>query len=249
MAFEGKRALITGGTRGIGRATALLLAERGCHLALNYMRNQKAAEETRREIERLGVECLLLPANLYKLKNIRDMFAALKKEWGHLDYFVSNAALGDLRPAMQITETGWNLTMDVNAKAFLFGVQEAVKLMEGRKGKIVATSSVGSIFSLPGYGVIGASKAAIETLARYLAQELAPKNIWVNVASGGPVETESLKAFPNYEEVARFTLAKTPFKRMGTPEDIAKVILWLLSDDSDWVTGQTVVADGGLTLG
>ncbi|MFN4182239.1 MAG: SDR family oxidoreductase [bacterium] len=249
MRFEGKRALITGGSRGIGKAIALLLAREGCHIAINYMRNRKTAEETQQEILQMGVECLLLEKNIYKWKNVKELFAELRKHWDYLDYFVSNAALGTLRPVISLPEAGWDLAMDVNAKAFLAGFQEAVRMMEGRKGKIGAISSIGSHFHLPGYAGIGASKAAIETLVRYMAKEAAEKNIWVNAVSGGPVETDSLRSFPNYEFMQKYTIEHTPFHRMGRPEDIARVAVWLLSDESDWVTGQVIVADGGLTLG
>ncbi len=249
MSFEGKKALITGGTRGIGKATALLLARKKCDVALGFMRNREAAEKTRQEIESLGVQCLLIQKNIYKVKNIQEIFQRVKEAWGTLDFFVSNAALGVLKPTSELTETGWNLTLDVNAKAFLFGAQEAAKLMQERGGKIVAVSSIGSHFCLPGYAAMGASKAAIETLTRYLAQELAPKGILVNAVSGGPVDTEALRFFPNYQTLMKITVERTPLHRMGCPEDLAKVIVWLLSEDANWVVGQTIVADGGLTLG
>ncbi len=249
MRFLGKRALITGGTRGIGKAIAVLLAREGCNVALNFLRNRKAGEETQKEIQAMDVECLLVEKNLYKWKNVQEMFGELRKHWDHLDYFVSNAAMGVLKPVGEMPETGWDLAMDVNAKAFLVGVQEAVKMMQGRKGKIVAISSIGSYFHLPGYSGIGASKAALESLIRYMARELAGKNIWVNGVSGGPVETDSLRMFPNYQFIVQYAIEHTPFHRIAVPEDLAKVAVWLLSDDSDWVTGQVIVADGGLTLG
>lgn len=247
--FEGKKALVTGGSRGIGRAIALELARRGCHVAINFMRNVEAAEQTARDVRAHNVECLLLRKNLYKVENIKAMFKEYEQQWGSLDFFVSNAALGVLRHASELPEKGWELAMDVNAKAYLFGSIEAARRMKNGKGKIVGVSSIGSQFVLPGYVAIGASKAAIEAITRYLAYELAPHNIYVNAVSGGPVLTDALKSFPNYEQVVKFTEERTPFKRLGTPEEIARAAVWLLSDDSDWVVGQTIVVDGGLSLG
>lgn len=254
MAIEGKsmkgrKAIITGGSRGIGRACALHLAEHGCDVAINYLRNVKAAEETAELVREHGVEALLLRYNVGKVENIHEMFAELREKWGYLDIFISNAVLGVLRPAEIFPEKGWEMTVDINAKAYLFCAQEAVKLMEDRdKGHIVALSSIGSVRCMPGYSVIGAAKAAIETLTRYLALELAPKHINVNCVSGGPIDTDALKTFPNYEELVAETQKKTPLGRMGTPEDIANVVVWLCSDESSFVTGQTIIADGGLTL-
>lgn len=247
--FHGKKALVTGGSRGIGRAVSLELARHGCDVAINFMRNTEAAEHTANEVRALGVSCILLRKNLFRTENVVAVFKEYEAQWGPLHYFVSNAALGVLRPVTGFPEKGWDLAMDVNAKAYLFGASEAARLMNGHKGKIVAISSIGSQFVLPGYAAIGASKAAIETLTRYLAYELAPQNIYVNAVAGGPVATDALKSFPNYEQVVEFTRQRSPFKRMGTPEEIAKAVLWLLSDDSDWVTGQTLIVDGGLSLG
>jgi enoyl-[acyl-carrier protein] reductase III len=247
--FRGKKALVTGGSRGVGRAIAMELARRGADLAINFMRNSEAAEATATAIRAQGVRCLLLRKNLYKVENIRAMFEEYGREWGSLDYFVSNAALGVLRGVADFPEKGWELAMDVNAKAFLFGAAEAARRMTNGKGKIVGISSIGSHFVLPGYVAIGASKAAIETTTRYLAYELAPRNIYVNAVSGGPVLTDALKSFPNYQEIVKFTEERSPFKRLGTPEEIANAVVWLLSDDSDWVLGQTIVVDGGLSLG
>ncbi|MEP0814240.1 MAG: enoyl-[acyl-carrier-protein] reductase FabL [bacterium] len=247
--FSGKKALITGGSRGIGRACAIHLAEHGADVAINYLRNVSAAEETAEQVRSRGSQALLLKYNVGKVENIQEMFSELKEKWGGLDIFISNAVLGVLRPADVFPEKGWEMTVDINAKAYLFCAQEAVKLMEGRRrGHIVALSSIGSIRCMPGYSVIGASKAAIETLTRYLALELAPRNINVNCVSGGPIDTDALRAFPNYEELIAETASKTPLGRMGTPEDLANVVVWLCSDESSWVTGQTIIADGGLTL-
>lgn len=247
--LAGKKALITGGSRGIGRACAVRLSELGCDVAINYLRNTAAAEETAEIVRGNGSEALTLRSNVGKVENIRAMFAEVKEKWGGLDIFISNAVLGVLRPIEEFPEKGWTMTIDINAKAYLFASQEAVKLMAGREGgRIVALSSIGSIRCTTGYSVIGASKAAIEALTRYLAFELAPKGINVNCVSGGPIDTEAFKAFPNYAELVEQTRKKTPLGRMGTPEDLANVVVWLTSLESKWITGQTIIVDGGLTL-
>jgi len=247
MRFKGKKFVITGGSRGIGRAIALLLAKEGATVGINYLRNATSAEETKRLVKEAGGEAYLYRANVGNLENITEMFKKVESDMGELDGLVNNAVLGVLRPVDGFPEKGWELTMDTNAKAMLFCSQEAVKLMR-RGGAIVSMSSIGSHHCLPGYAVLGASKAAIETLTRYLALELGPRGIRANAVSGGPVETDALKTFPNYEDVVNHAKQHTPLGRMGTPEDLAKVVVWLLSEDSYWVNGQVIIVDGGLTL-
>lgn len=248
MEFKGKKILITGGSRGIGRAIALCLARKGATVGINYLRNTKAAEETAESVKQAGGEAYLYRANVGNLESIREMFAKLAEDWrGEMYGLVNNAVFGALRPIEEFPEKGWDITMDTNAKPVLFCSQEAVKLMKNG-GAIVNISSIGSHHCLPGYSVLGASKAVIETLTRYLALELGPKGIRANAVSGGPIDTDALRTFPNYEDIIRHAKSHTPLGRMGTPEDLAKVVVWLLSEDSFWITGQTIIADGGLTL-
>ncbi len=247
MSLKGKKILITGGSRGIGRAIALRLAREGAIVAINYLRNISAAEETAKLVKEAGGEAYLYRANVGNVENIKAMFEKVGEDLGELYGLVNNAVLGVLRPIDQFPEKGWELTMDTNAKATLFCSQEASKLMKDG-GVIVSISSIGSHHCLPGYSVLGSSKAVIETLTRYLALELGPKGIRANAVSGGPVETDALKTFPNYEDVVRHAQQHTPLGRMGTPDDIAKVAVWLFTDDAGWITGQTIIVDGGLTL-
>ncbi len=247
MSLRGKRILITGGSRGIGRAIAIRLAGEGAVIGINYLRNTKAAEETANLVKEAGAEAYLYRGNVGNVENIKEIFEKVRSDWGGLYGLVNNAVLGVLRPVDEFPEKGWEMTMDTNAKAMLFCSQEAAKLMKDG-GAIVSLSSIGSHHCLPGYSVLGASKAVIETLTRYLALELGPKGIRANAVSGGPVDTEALRTFPNYEDVIAHAKQHTPLGRMGTPEDIAKVVVWLFSDDAGWVTGQTIIVDGGLTL-
>lgn len=174
--MSGKVAVVTGSSRGIGKAIALRLAQEGYDIVVNYARSKTAAEETAREIEALGRKALVVKANVGDVEKIRAMFAKIDETFGRVDVLVNNAASGVLRPALELEETHWNWTMNINSKALLFCAQEAAKRMERvGGGKIVSISSLGSIRYLENYTAVGVSKAALEALTRYLAVELAPK--------------------------------------------------------------------------
>jgi len=246
--FAGKRALVTGGSRGVGRSIALRLAGLGADVAINYVKNDRAAEETALAIERLGRRAPRMKADISEPKEVKGLFAAAQEAFGGLDIFVSNAVSGVLGPATRIGKFGWDLALNANARAFMLGAQEAVKLFPESGGKIVAVSSIGSFSCLPGYAAVGASKAALETLVRYFAKELAPRGINVNAVSGGPVDTEALDFFPEKEKLLEAWKDRTPAGRIARPEEIAAVAVFLLSGEASWIQGQTIVVDGGLTL-
>ncbi len=240
--------LITGAGRGIGRAIALSQAKAGVTLFLNYLRDDASAEKVKQEAAQKGARVHLMPANMADADDIRGLFSELKKHTNRLDHLVHNAALGVFKPVTQLRVKDWDISLDVNAKALLLLTQEALPLMRSQGGKIVALSSLGASHYTPNYGAIGISKAALENLVRYLAVELASDHIQVNAVSGGLIDTDSLKMFPGFDQMKAEYLARVPGKRLGKPEDIAKVVSFLLSPDSDWITGQTLIADGGFSL-
>jgi enoyl-[acyl-carrier protein] reductase III len=244
-----KVALVTGSSRGIGKATALRLAKEGYDIVVNYARSKTAALETAAEIEALGRKAFVVRANIGDVEKIKAMFEQIDQEFGRLDVFVSNAASGVQRPLMELEESHWNWTLNINSKALLFCAQEAAKLMERNGGgRIVSISSLGSIRALDNYTVVGVSKAAVEALTRYLAVELAPKNIIVNAVSGGAIDTDALKHFPNREEMLAEAKRKTPAGRMVEIDDIVNTVMFLLSGEADMIRGQVIIIDGGISL-
>ena len=234
--------LVTGGSRGIGRAIALRFARDGAkRVAIGYLRNDKAAEETAEELRAAGTEPVLVRGNITSSR-VLDEVAAL----GPLDALVHNAASGVLRDALDTEEKHWDWTLGANARALLALAKVAAPSMPAGSS-IVGISSLGSVRVLPGYTLVGVSKAALEALVRYLAVELAPSGIRVNAVSGGVVETGALEHFPNREEMLAFGRAN-PAGRLVEPDDIAGAVAFLCSPDAEMVRGHVLVVDGGFSL-
>lgn len=252
MNLKNKVALVTGSGRGIGKAIALHFAKRGADVIINFFRNRAPAEETAREVEKLGRQALVVKADVGDLDDLSRLFDEVNKKFGGLDIFVHNAASGYNRPAMEQKPRGWDWTMNINARALLFAAQHAVPLMEKRGGgKIVSISSAGSVRVLPDYVVVGASKAAIEALTRYLGVELISRGINVNAVSPGVVETEALNHFASMggqENIIQKFIEMVPAGRLITPEEVAEVVAFLCSPAASMIVGQTLVMDGGYTL-
>ena len=252
MEFKNKIVLVTGSGRGIGKAIAIHFAQNGADVIVNYFRNREPAEETAREIENLGRHALIVKADVGDLDDLNRLFDEVQKNFGGLDILVHNAASGYNRPALEQKPKGWDWTMNINARALLFAAQRAVPLMEKRGGGyIVSISSAGATRVLPDYVVVGASKAALESLTRYLGVELISKNIIVNAVSPGVVETEALTHFAameSKENILQRFIEQVPAGRLVSPEDVAGVVAFLCSPSAKMIIGQTIHVDGGYTL-
>lgn len=249
MRFDGRVALITGSSRGIGRALALNLARGGANIVVNYKRNADAAAAVVREIEAAGGQGMAVQADIEQAADIDRLFDAAAGRFDRLDIFVSNAAASAFKNILDLNANNLDRTFDLNVRAFVLGAQRAVRLMPGG-GRILALSSYGSIRAYPTYANLGAAKAAIEAWVRFMAAEFGPRGITVNAVSGGIIETDSSAFFyrvpgiPPLESV----LPRIPRRRMGTAQEMADAATFLLSDQADYITGQVLVVDGGLTV-
>jgi enoyl-[acyl-carrier protein] reductase III len=243
MTIEGTAVLVTGGSRGIGKAIALRFAEAGAaRVAIGYLRNDQAAEQTAEELRDRGAEPVLVRGNIAGDRVLAEI-AAL----GPLDAVVHNAATGVIRPALEVEVKHWDWTLGANARALLSLAQATVPSMtEG--SSIVAVSSLGSTRVLENYVLVGTSKAALESLVRYLSVELAPRGIRVNAVSAGVVDTEALDHFPNKEQMLKAARTRTPAGRMVEAGDVADAVLFLCSPQAEMVRGHTLVVDGGYSL-
>ncbi|MFN0155642.1 MAG: SDR family oxidoreductase [Gaiella sp.] len=238
----GGTAFVSGGSRGIGKAIALRLARDGAaRIGIGYFRSDAAAEETAEELRTLGAEPVLIRGNITS-DRVLEQVAAL----GRLDVLVHNAATGVIRPALETEDKHWDWTLGANAQALLQLARVAAPTM--RQGAVlIGISSLGSIRVLDNYTLVGTSKAALESLVRYLAVELAPRGIRVNAVSAGVVHTAALDYFPNKEEMLEMG-AGNPAGRIVTPEDVAGVVAFLCSEDAAMIRGQTLIVDGGYSL-
>ena len=243
MRFDGASVFVTGGSRGIGKAIALRFAELGAaRLAIGYLRNDRAAEATAEELRAAGAEPVLVRGNVSSERVAREV-----AELGPLDALIHSAATGVIRPALEIEKKHWDWTLDANAYALLALAKAAAPQMQPGSS-IVGISSLGSTRVLENYVVVGTSKAALESLVRYLAVELAPQEIRVNAVSAGVVETEALDHFPNKDEMVRTGLERSPTGRLVEPADLANAVAWLCSPEAEMVRGHTLVVDGGFSL-
>ena len=240
---ENRSVLVTGGTRGIGKAIALRLASEGAaRVTLGYMRNDEAAEAAAEEVQKAGAEPVLVRGNVASEKVIDELASH-----GPYAAVVHNAATGVIKPALETEDKHWDWTLNANARALLSLARACAPDMESGSS-IVAISSLGAQRVLENYVLVGTSKAALESVVRYLAVELAPRGIRVNAVSAGVVETEALDHFPNREEMLRAGRTRTPAGRLVEPDDIAGAVAYLCSPDAAMVCGHTLVLDGGYSL-
>ncbi len=249
--FAGKVAVVTGSGRGIGRAIALRLAGLGADVVVNFFRNRAPAEETAEAVRALGRQAEIVKADVGDPDGIEALIGGAERAFGGLDILINNAASGYNRPIMEQKMKGWEWTLNINARAALFCAQRAVPAMRARGGgHIVSVSSPGSSRVLPDYVLVGASKAALEALTRYLAVELAPFNISANAVSPGIVATDALKHFSALRgsNVLDTLTTATSAGRLATSDDVADVVAFLCSPAAAMIRGQTIVIDGGSTL-
>jgi NAD(P)-dependent dehydrogenase (short-subunit alcohol dehydrogenase family) len=255
MSLKGKYALITGGSRGIGRGIALKLGGEGMKVAIHYYQNEAAAKDTLAKVRQGGSDGVLVQADVTRAEQVSRLFDRVRAEFGALDVFVSNArpeATKFFVPPLTITVEQWNTALHSQATAFLIGAREAAKLMRER-GRILAITYApgGRTGGLQPWVAMGAAKAALETLVRYFAVTLAPQGITVNAVSPGWTEDSVLNSLPDGVQAAIrdwHTQGWTPMKRLGTPADIGNVVALLCAEEAGWITGQLIVADGGASL-
>lgn len=233
--------LITGSSRGIGRAIALRLAQPGNCILINYLRNQTAAEAVASEVRAAGAEAIVVQGNVRKEADLKRLAAAFDS----VDVLVHNAAIGTLKPYDRIRTSHWDLTLESSMRPFWL-LTKLVPLADG--ANVIGLSSMGSQRYIPGYAAMGAAKAGVEALTRQLAVELAPRGIRVNTVCGGLIRTDAIQYFPEGEEMLDLAERLTPLGRVGEPEDLAGAVAMLLGSDARWITGQVIVVDGGLSL-
>jgi enoyl-[acyl-carrier protein] reductase III len=228
---------------------ALELAARGADVCVNYLRKRSAAEATAADVQALGVRAHVVKANVGEVEEVNSLIKEAAETLGSIDILVGNAASGVLKPAIEQDVKSWDWTMNINARSILFAAKAAAPYMISRGwGRIIALTSFGSMRVMPEYSMVGISKAAIEAITRYLAVELAPHGIRVNAVSPGVVDTDALKFFPSREAILATARRRSPAGRLVTPEDVAKVVAFLCSDDAEMICGQTLFVDGGYSI-
>jgi enoyl-[acyl-carrier protein] reductase III len=255
MSLKAEYALVTGGSRGIGRGIALKLAAEGVKIGVHYYRNEKAAKETLAGVRQSGSDGVVVQADVTQTDAVSRLFDQIRKHFGQLDIFVSNArpeAPEFFAPPLAITLDQWNAAFQSQATAFLVGAREAAKLMrDGGRMIAITYAPGGRTGGLQPWVAMGSAKAALESLVRYFAVTLAQRGITVNAVSPGWTEDSVLNSLPDPVQTAVRDWHRrgwTPMKRLGTPADIGNVVALLCREEAGWITGQLIAADGGSSL-
>ena len=254
--MRGKTLVISGGTRGIGQAIVYEFAREGVNIAFTYNSNEELALEQVKDLEtNYGIKAKAYPFNILEPEKYKELFLEIDKDFDRVDFFISNAIIsgravvGGYTKFMKLKPRGINNIFTATVNAFVVGAQESAKRMEKvGGGSIISLSSTGNLVYIENYAGHGTAKAAVEAMVRYGAAELGCMNIRVNAVSGGPIETDALRAFTNYEEVRDVTAKLSPLGRMGQPQDLAGACLFLCSEKASWITGHTMLIDGGTTF-
>ncbi len=249
--LSGKTALVTGGSRGIGRACAQRLAACGADVVVNFRSSQDAAADVVRSIKALKTEAVAVRADVTEPDDVQAMVDFIEQRFGQLDIIISNAAAGGFRPLTDASPANWDAVLRTNAAPLIWLVQAAKDLLLKSTGnaKVVAVSSHGSMWAVPNYGLIGASKAALESLVRHLALELGKSGVNFNTVLPGIVNTEAIRTMPGADDILRIAGERMLVSaNCIRPEDVAGVVAFLASEASDLVQGQTIVVDGGVSV-
>jgi len=245
--LEGKGIIVTGATRGIGRAIALEAARRGANVAFNYVKSEQQADEVKAEIEKLGVKSLAYKVDVGDLKSVRDMVNAVKKEFGAIDGLVNNAGLTRDKVFVMMSEEDWNEVIRTNLTgAFNFARAAVFMMMKAKRGSILNITSISGVIGLPGQANYSASKAGLIGLTKSIAKEVGRLGVRVNALALGFIETDMTAALP--EENRKQALDMIPLGRFGKVEDVTPTAAFLLSDASSYITGAVIHVDGGLAM-
>lgn len=247
MLLEGKVALVTGASRGIGRAVALLLAKEGADIAVNYAGNQKAAEEVAAIIKDMGRKVLVVKADIADTQSVKDMFDQVLKEFSRIDILVNNAGITRDNLIMRMKDEEWAEVINTNLTGLYNCAKAAVKpMMKQRYGRIINMSSVVGVNGNAGQSNYAAAKAGAIGFTKALAKELASRNITVNAVAPGFIQTDMTADLP--ENLKEEMLKEIPLQTLGEPEDVAQAVLFLVSDGAKYITGQTLHVDGGMVM-